>query len=467
MEIKYKKFIYFLCVYLIANIAIAQTDSVFNFSIQQCIDYAKQNHPQLKIDQSDIKIAQADVKEVYAMGLPQINVGANFTHNLKIATQVLPDFISPSVYGVLYKEQVLNPQTNPIPAIGSNPVQFGVPYSLMANATLSQLIFDGTYFLGLKAANEYVNMSKLLAEKSEINIVENVTKSYLLILTTQENKKLAEENIKVIDKTITEMKALYANGFAEKLDVERLELSKSSLSIRLKSIDQQINILEQSLKLNMGMSVNNQLNLTDSIKGLMLSNLASTATNFDVSQLPDYKILAQNQTLQEMNLDRFQVSRYPTVRLNANYGQQSFASKGNLGEIGKDWFPLSSYTVAVNVPIWDGNARRARIDKAEQAIVKNELMMENMTNAATLQYNSALSNYNTSLELMDLQKQNLVIAEEIYKKASLKLKEGLGSSLELVQAETDYKAAQVSYLSSIYDVLQANINLKKSIGQLK
>lgn len=464
MVLRFK--ISWMLVFGMSSILHAQNDSSYSMSLQQCIDYAVDNNLQQQLSKSDIEVAKQDVKEVFAIGLPQINAGANFTHNLKIATQVLPDFISPSVYGVLYQEGVINRQTNPPPAFGSAPVQFGQPYSFSATASLSQLIFDGTYFLGLKAANEYVEMSKLQAEKNTVTLRENVEKSYLLILTTQENKKLVTDNISIIDKTLKEVKALYENGFAEKLDVDRMELSKSSLTIRLKSIDQQIDILSQSLKLTMGMDVNTKLLLTDSLNGLMLNNLMASST-LNVKELPDYKILAQNQKLQELNKERYQVGRYPNVMLNATYGQQSFAGKGEIGDLTKDFFPLANYQVSVGIPIWDGNARRAQIAKVEQNLVRNELIMNNLENAARLQFNAAYSKYNTSLELMDLQQKNLAIAQDIYKKAGIKFKEGLGSSLELSQAENDYKAAQIGYLNSVYDVLLANVELKKSTGQLK
>jgi len=463
MELKYN-IIWVICFGFFTN-TYAQSDSSFSMSLQQCVEYGIANNAMQKSALSDIEIAKQDVREVKAIGLPQINAGANFTHNLKIATQVLPDFISPSVYGVLYQEGVLNPQANPIPAIGSNPVQFGVPYTFTASASLRQLIFDGTYFLGLKAANEYVEMSKLQTEKSTVDLKENIIKSYLLILTTQENKKLITDNIAIVERTLTEVQALYSSGFAERLDVDRVELSKSSLDIRLKSVDQQIEILSQSLKLNMGMDVNANLVLTDSLNGLIKSNLVSSSS-LNVKELSDYKILAQNQKLQELNKERYKVGRYPNVMLNATYGQQSFANKGEIGDLTKDFFPLANYQISVGIPIWDGNARRAQIAKVEQNLVKNDLMMQNLENAAKLQYNSALSKYNTSLELMDLQKKNLAIALDIYKKAGIKFKEGIGSSLELAQAENDYKAAQVSYLNSIYDLLVANVELKKSTGQL-
>ncbi len=463
MVLKYK-LIWILCFGMFMNVN-GQNDSTFSMSLQQCIDYGVANNMQQLIGKSDIEIAKQDVREVKAMGLPQINAGANFTHNLKIATQVLPDFISPSVYGVLYQEDVLDPQTNPLPVLGSNPVQFGVPYSFTASASLRQLIFDGTYFLGLKAASQYVEMSKLQSEKNTVDLKENIVKSYLLILTTQENGRLINDNMAIVDKTLREVKALYKNGFAEKLDVDRVELSKSSLVIRKKSIAQQIEILSQSLKLNMGMDVNAQLTLTDSLNGLIKSDLVANSS-LNVKELPDYKILAQNQKLQELNKDRYKVGRYPNVMLNATYGQQSFGNKGSVGDLTKDFFPLSNYQISVGVPIWDGNARRAQIAKVEQNLVKNELMMQNLENLAKLQYNSALSKYNTSLELMDLQKKNLAIALDIYKKAGIKFKEGIGSSLELAQAENDYKAAQVGYLNSIYDLLVANVELKKSTGQL-
>ena len=464
MELKFKILV-FVCLGFVTN-SFSQNDSSFAMSLQQCIEFAEINNTQQKVALSNVEIAKLDVKETKAIGLPQINAGANFTHNLKIATQVLPDFISPSVYGVLYQEGVLNPQTNPLPVLGSNPVQFGVPYSFTANASLRQLIFDGVYFLGLKAANEYVELSRLQLAKNSQSLAENITKSYLLVLTTHENKKLIIENQGIVKQTLKEVTALYDNGFAEKLDVDRVELSNSSLAIRLKSVDQQLEILAQSLKLNMGMNVNTKLVLTDSLQGLMLSNLTANST-LNVRELPDYKIFAQNQKLQELNKDRYKVGRYPNVMFNALYGQQSFANKGSFGDLTTDFFPVSNYQVSVGVPIWDGNARRAQIAKVEQSLVKNELMMQNFENAATLQYNASLSKYNTSLELMDLQKKNLKIAQDIYKKAGIKFKEGLGSSLELAQAENDYKSAQVGYLNSVYDLLIANVELKKSTGQLK
>ena len=467
MERKNKKFLTVALVLLSAfNLKGQGKDSTQYMSLEQCVAYGKEHNTQQQIAQSNIEIAKQDVREVKAIGLPQINAGANFTHNLDIATQVLPDFISPSIYGVLYQEGVINPNTNPPPAFGSNPVQFGVPYQFTANATLSQLIFDGTYFLGLKAANEFVKMSELQAAKQEVDLTENISKSYLLILTTKENKLLVESNLKIVEDNLRQAKALYQNGFAEKLDVERVELSKSNLDIRLASINKQLEILHQSLKLSMGMNVNTPLELTDSLKGILMSNLNVNQT-LDITQLPDYQILEQNQTLQEMNLKRYKVGRYPNVSLNALYGQQSFANDGSIGDLTTDFFPISNYQISVGIPIWDGNRRRAQMAKVEQSLVQNQLQMEGLENAAKLNYNAALNSYNTALKLMDLQQKNLGIAKAIFKKASLKFKEGLGSSLELSQAETDYKAAQVSYLNSVYDVLVANIELKKATGQLK
>lgn len=453
---------------LIFSIHVSQLlaqDSTQYMSLSECVEYGKTHSVGQQLAKNDIETAKQDVREVKAMGLPQINAGANFTHNLDIATQVLPDFISPSVYGVLYQEGVLNPQTNPLPAIGSNPVQFGVPYQFTASATLRQLIFDGTYFLGLQAANEFVKMSELQAKKQEVDLAENISKSYLLILTTKENKALVESNISIVSDNLRQAQALYKNGFAEKLDVERVELSKSRLDIQLTSITQQLDILHQSLKLSMGMDVNTPLVLTDSLKGLLLAN-AQNNPELEVTNLADYQILEQNQTLQELNLKRYKVGRYPNVSLNALYGQQSFATKGNLGDLTKDFFPVSNYQISVGIPIWDGNRRRAQMAKVEQNLEKNRIQMKGLENAAKLNYNAANSSYNTALLMLDLQQKNLGIAKAIFKKASLKFKEGLGSSLELAQAETDYKAAQINYLNSVYEVLLANLELQKAIGQL-
>jgi outer membrane protein TolC len=458
------KYLLLMAVTFIGSLVSAQ-DSTLYMSLSECVSYGKTHAVSQQLAKSDIETAKQDVKEVKSIGLPQINAGANFTHNLDIATQVLPDFISPSVYGVLYNEGVINPATNPIPSFGSNPVQFGVPYQFTASASLRQLIFDGTYFLGLKAANEYVKMSELQAQKQEVDLTESISKSYLLILTTKENKSLVESNLTIVEDNLKQANALYANGFAEKLDVERIELSKSNLDIRLASISRQLDILHQSLKLSMGMDVNTPLILTDSLKGLLLAN-AQVNASLDLKNLPDYQILKQNQTLQELNLKSYKVGRYPNVSLNALYGQQSFGNAGDFAGVTKDFFPISNYQVSVNIPIWDGNRRRAQMAKVEQNLEKNSIQLAGLENAAKLNFNAATNSYNTALQLLDLQQKNLGIAKAIFKKASLKFKEGLGSSLELSQAETDYKAAQVSYLNSVYDVLIANLELQKATGQL-
>ncbi|MFB1003806.1 MAG: TolC family protein [Bacteroidia bacterium] len=446
----------------VAVFTFAQSSTVLSLSLNEALAQAKINNQTLANAQLDIAYAETQVNEIKAQGLPQINGSAGFTHNLEIATQVLPDFISPSVYGVLFEEGLI---PNKDFAIGTFPAQFGVPYSMQAGVGVNQLLFDGTFFLGLKAASEFVNVSRLSASKSEVDVKEAVTKAYYMALISDQNIGQLNKNLENIKRLKDETQAMYNAGFAEKLDVDRLVLSVSNLAININQLQNQVKLAKQLLLNSIGLDVNQQVVLTSTLPE-EVNALDDLAASFNPENRIEIKLIDQQQALNELNLKRYKVGYLPSVFGNFNYGGNTFAGDGNFGDLGNEWFPISSYGVSLNVPIFDGFYKKAKSDQVKIDIQKTENTKKQAVLGMNLQVSQAKTNYMNALKTIELQKKSRVLAERIYTTTAIKFKEGIGSSFEMITAESDLTRARTNYLNALYELNVAKIDLNKALGLL-
>tara|TARA_B110000879_G_scaffold120171_1_gene159537 strand:+ start:2400 stop:3773 length:1374 start_codon:yes stop_codon:yes gene_type:complete len=446
----------------VAVFTFAQSSTVLSLSLNEALAQAKINNQTLANAQLDIAYAETQVNEIKAQGLPQINGSAGFTHNLEIATQVLPDFISPSVYGVLFEEGLI---PNKDFAIGTFPAQFGVPYSMQAGVGVNQLLFDGTFFLGLKAASEFVNVSRLSASKSEVDVKEAVTKAYYMALISDQNIGQLNKSLENIKRLKDETQAMYTAGFAEKLDVDRLVLSVSNLAININQLQNQVKLAKQLLLNSIGLDVNQQVVLTSTLPE-EVNALDDLAASFNPENRIEIKLIDQQQALNELNLKRYKVGYLPSVFGNFNYGGNTFAGDGNFGDLGNEWFPISSYGVSLNVPIFDGFYKKAKSDQVKIDIQKTENTKKQAVLGMNLQVSQAKTNYMNALKTIELQKKSRVLAERIYTTTAIKFKEGIGSSFEMITAESDLTRARTNYLNALYELNVAKIDLNKALGLL-
>lgn len=435
-----------------------------NLSLDQALSKALEHNQSLKNAQLDVQYAEAQVNEILASGLPQVNGNVNFTHNLEIPTTVLPDFISPTVYGVLFSEDLLDQKEIDI---NSFPAQFGVPYSLQATLGLNQLVFDGTFFLGLKAASEFVKINELIASQSEIDVREGVAKAYFMAQISDQNLVQLNKSLANLTQLKDETQKMYEEGFAEKLDHDRLILSVSTLEIRINNMKNQAELSKKFLLNAIGLDVNQTVNLSTPLSDFNDSNFSPAyGMDNDPNQRIEMKMLAQQQLLNELNLKRYKMGYVPNIYLNANYGYNTFAQKGGLGDLGNEWFPLASYGLNLNIPIFDGLYKKSKSDQVRIDILKTQNRIEQATNGINLEYAQARSQYLNAYKNMELQQKNVDLAESIYNTTSIKFKEGIGSSFEMVQAESDLTTAQTNYLNALYELNVAKISLDKALGNL-
>lgn len=437
------KYVFTLLTVLCFQVSFGQAE--LSLSLDQALEMALRKNTTMLNAALDIDYAETQVNELKAQGLPQVSGSADFSHTFKIPTQIIPgDFVG-----------------QPGTMIAT---QFGVPFNVNVGVGASQLLFDGTFFLGLKAASEFVNISKLSASASEIDIKEGVTKAYYMALISQQNIGQLSASLANIKKLQSETEQLYKAGFAEKLDVDRLTLSVSNLEININKLQNQAKLAKQLLLNTIGVDVNQELTLTSKIPGEPTSD--SYAAVFNPENRIEIKLIDQQQELNQLNLKRYKMGYFPSLYGNFSYGSSTFASDGKFGELGDDWYGNGRYAVSLNVPIFDGLYKKAKMDQAKIDFKKTENTKQQALLGMNLQVGQAKTNYLNALKTIELQKKSQDLAESIFNTTKIKFKEGIGSSFEMINAESELTQANTNYLIALYELNVARIDLNKALGIL-
>lgn len=411
-----------------------------NLTLQDAINYAMSNHPDIKNKILGEKYAKAQVDETTAFGIPQVSGNLQFLNNIQKQVFAFPDFQT----GI------------------NKPISIGTNYSTTASINASWLALDASYFLGLRASKAFVDIAKLQTNLSKNEITVNVIKSYYLVLITKENIELLKQNIKTLEAILNQTEAYYKNGFAEKLDVDRLNLTLSNIRVQLESLSEQATVTEQLLKFNIGMPVENPITLTDNLETIYNKSLSETESTFDPKNRVEFKLLNAQLNLNKIDKKRYEMIYYPNLVFFSTYQQNKLSDKLEFN----DWIGSSFWGFKIGIPIFSGLANRAQHSKRVITIEQNLNNIKMFENASTLEAGQAKVKYMRSVKTIEIQKKNLELANEILDIASKKLNEGVGSNLEITNAQQEVKTTQTNYLNAIYDLLNAQIELKKAYGNL-
>lgn len=445
---KLKRLLIIAALFAFVNVG-AQSQETKKMTLQEAVDFAKKNNPALQNADIDVRIAKQKVNEVASAGLPQISAQADYTGNPQIATTVVPNFINPA-----------GPPTLEF--------QMGISHTLSGKINANWLLLDGTYFLGLKAASQYVTMASLMRANTAVETELNVTKAYYLALIADESMGLIESNITALEKTYEDTKALQENGFAEKVDKQRLELQLSNLKTQQTKIKDQRDMSYRILKFQMGMDVNAGIELTDSLKGLIEKvSLLSMNDSVNYEARPEFKMLQQQQVLNNLNTRRYQFGYLPTLSAFGSHQQNSFAIENQFSDLGKKFYGGTTWGLSLKIPIFDGFYKHSLIQQTRLESLKTDNDIRNIEFVIENDVFQAKRNYETAVKAYEDQKKNLELAKEIRDISNIKQEQGVGSSLEVTNANNDLKQAENNYLTAIYDLLVAELNYKKALGQIK
>ncbi|HEV8079095.1 MAG TPA: TolC family protein [Chitinophagaceae bacterium] len=439
---------------------------VNEFSAKQAVDYALKNSAQVKNALIDIQVQKQTNKEITAAAFPQINGNMYVNHFPNVAVQTFPNFIAAGTYGVLLKEGIKDGNGNPIqmPAnFGIIEAQFGSKYTAGAGLDVNQLLFDGQVFVGLQVRKIAIEFSTKLAEVTSEQIKANVYKIYYQLVVGRKQIKSIDDNIERFEKLLHDTREIFKNGFAEKLDVDKVEVQLNNLRTEKLKAENLIEGGYAGLKFLLSMPQKDKLILTDSLSEEELkANILEETYNY--ADRKEYQQLAILEKLNGYNIRRYKLSKLPTIALSGNYSKSAQRQKFDFFQ--GNYFTSSFIGLRMSVPIFDGGARNARIEKAKlefQKIGNNieqlKLSIDNDVEQARLKMKSALAT-------MESQKRNILLAEQVYRTTKLKYEQGLGSNQEIYNAQTELKVAQNNYYSSLYDAINAKVDYLKAAGKL-
>lgn len=415
-----------------------------------------------QISELEIEKAEHVVKETMAIGLPQITAEASFQNFLDIPTQVLPDFISPAVYGVLIDENLLPPGSGSTPRL--LPAQFGTEFNVSGGVTLSQMIFNGSYLVGLKAAKTYVEMSRLQKNKTDTDARMVVAESYLTALLAQENVTLLIDSKETLAKLLSDTQALYEEGFTEEQDVEQLQLTLNLLQSQIANAERQIGLTLQLLNYQIGLPLDTELSLTDDLASLTADRAVESMMETDIplDDNPDILIIDQGLLIQGLRI-REQKSQYlPSINGFINHQQQAQRNEFNFFEGSGDWFPNTVWGINLSVPIFSSGMKHQKVKQLEIDLKEAELKRSLAEAGLELQAERARSDYLYAQEKYQLEEENLALAERIRAKTRIKYMEGITASFELTETENQYLQAQGRIIESTMNLYTALLALKKA-----
>jgi outer membrane protein len=418
------------------------------FSLKDAISFAIKNNYNVKTAQNNVRAAKEKQWETTTIGLPKINAKVDYQKWLKQATTLLPAEINGGAPGTFV------------------PVQFGTQQNVNASITLTQLIFDGSYIVGLQSAKTYLNISNQAQEKTELVIREAVINAYGNVLIAEKSIEILEGNLKIVEKNLSDVKSIYKNGLTEEENVEQLQITFTTVKSQLNKTIRLRDIGYKMLNISMGNSIDESIVLTDNLDSLILENLDLNllAETFVVSNHIDFKIAENTKEGNRLLVLLEKSMALPTLKAFVNYGYAGNAESFDFFRNDQKWYNSSLLGVSLEVPIFSSFNRRSRTRQAQFELDNADIKLIEIKKQLNLKADAAKSDYKFSIEQYQAAKQNLELAQRIEKKQQVKFFEGVSTSFDLAQAQNQLYTQQQNYVQSMLDVIAKKAALENALN---
>lgn len=421
--------------------------TVHAFSLEECVAFAQKNNVQVKNSLLQIEAQIQTNREIGAAALPTINSNIGGTDYTKIPTSLLP--------GQFFGQ----------PAGTYIPVQFGTKFNANYGMNFQQLLFDGQVFVALQARAASLEMQRNNAALTEENIKANIYKIYYQLSASKTQLNILDANIERLSKLAHDAEIMYKNGFAEKLDVDKVNVQLNNLQTEKLKATNSVAIGFMGLKMLMGMPVKDSLSLTEVINEQSLNNDILVENDFQYSVRKDYKYLGTLKKLTEYNVKRYQLSNLPTLSMSGAYSKNAQRTKFDFFE-GGSWFTTQLISLNLSLPIFNGFATDARIKRTKIELKQIENQLDGLKNNIDNEITQSKLNYISSVATVQFQKKNMQLAENVYQQTKKKFEAGTGSNTEISAAQADLVSAQNNYMNALYTALIAKVDFLKATGKL-
>ncbi len=434
-----------------ANEVSAQNDSAksaHKFSIQQCVEYAREHSTEVKNALLNVKIQEQENRGITAMALPNISASGNIMHFPSIATTMLP-------------AKIFDPNA------GENDfaaVKFGVPYTSEIGVSLQQILFDGQVFVGLQARKASIDLQNKIVDVTDEAIKGNIYKVYYQLAVSKTQIDLIDANISKVEKLLHDVTILNQNGFVEKLDVDKTSVQLANLKTVKQKTQNQISNGYLALKYLIGMPAKDELILSDSVTDEQIKE-RSLAYEYNYNDVKSFQLLEITKKLNDYNIKRYKYSKMPTLALVGSYNTSAQRTEFDIFKQRK-WYPSSYVGINLSVPIFSGFAINANIKKAQLQAQQTENSVNNMKMVIDNAVAIAQNNFSNAIATLDFQKKNMQLAKDVYSQTKKKYDSGLSNNTEINSTQTDLITAETNYINAMYDAVISKIDYLISIGKL-
>ena len=411
---------------------------------------ALSNNENLKNSLLEENVSRMTSREYLSVGFPQISFETGLKYNFEIQKSLID--ISKFMPGV--------------PEGTEQEVSFGQKYDGIMDFGINQMIFNGSYFVGLAASKALIELSEKQTVRAKVDLIESVKKAYYIVLNTKERLNLVNSNLERIKSLLNDTEILYENGFVEKLDVDRIKVSYNNLNAEKIKADRLYDLSLSVLKFQIGYPVNDKLSVKGSIEDVTLSVNDYDIQSFEYSDRIEHSILNTNKRLKSYDLKNNRSQFLPQIYANLNYGYNTSSSEYDLFFNSNRWKNYGTVGLQIIVPIFDGFNKRSKINRSKIVIQQVENQIKFLERSIDLQINQNFIELKNAIQSLNISKENLVLANEVYNVSEKKYKEGVGSNLEVLDSNNSLKTAQTNYYNAYYQAIISKINLDKTLGIL-
>lgn len=433
----------------------AQDNKILKLSIDDAQKYALQNNRSVQSARIDVASMTKRVWESTSMGLPQLNLATNYQHQFVIPQLSFGQYLDvnslPS--GPITKADIQDAYKD-IP-----PVSLGVKNNTTFDLTLSQLIFSGEYLVGLQAAKVVKIMTEKSLVKAESQTKEAVAGTYYLVLILGENVRVLNESLRSINKTYDDMVKMNQQGLNEETDVDQIKINKSNIQTLINSLQSQKEVSLNLLKYQLGLEFSQPVMLTDSLPEIIREGNIKYLTSpvFNLENSIDYQMMNDQEKSSVLFLKLEKSRILPTI--SAFYRRHEQTQAPSLNFAVKDLVGVS-----MNVPIFSSGQRASRISQRKFDLEKTRLNKENVAQGLVMEYETALSSYQTAFSNFTNNQESLLLSKKVYEKIVIKYNEGVSSSFELTQNQNQFLTAESNYYNSVLSLLNAKAKLDRILS---
>ena len=450
----------YICLLWLLSLSVSSNaQKRYELTVEEAVEMAFKNLADVKNAQIDYRLQEEQNKGIEGQVYPQISGIASTQYYIQTPKILFPDASQAAIYDVLIKEHLL-PENTKVPVPTTQAISFYRPWNSTFGATLTQLLFQPDVFVALQARKASLQYAQSNIEQVKEGVKDSAYKKYYAILVADKQLYFLNESIKRLEKLYHDDSALYANGFAEKLDFDKVEVQLTNLKTNASFVQNGLTLSYAALKFSIGVSQQDTVVLKDSLSMERVKrDVLVDSVNYN--DLPIIRKLDYSKKLSELDIRRYKLQYLPTVSAQANYGVNSMGDKF-ITDPSTVWLKSSYAGLNINIPIFDGFQKRANIKQAQLRLEKLNNTIDYVKQGIDFAVLATKETFTTALQNLDMQERNRELAQRVYNTTKIKFEQGLGSSFEVLQADTDFQTAEANYFNALYDAIVAKISYLES-----